>query len=393
LTVAIDLDDLLEAVAAGAAERERESRPPHDAVDLVRRAGLGALRVPAELGGGGASVRELFEVLIALAAADSNVAHILRTHYMFVEHRLTLLRPGVHDPWLERVVAGDLFGNASTEATGPVVGGATFATTIVPADGGGYVLNGTKYYSTGSLFCDWVSVVASAPDGDIVFATVPVDREGVTLEEDWDGIGQRLTGTGTTRLVDVAVAEEEIVRRFDPSVPVVTVEGAFVQLYLHAVMAGVLRSALADAAERARRRTRVFTHGSGETVAADPLVQQVVGRISSAAFAAEAIVLRAAESIEEATASIVDGVPDAALAERATFDAARAKVTVEDLAMRATSDLFEIGGASATQRVHDLDRHWRNARTLASHNPTIYKARAVGDHEINGAPPPPGWFF
>jgi alkylation response protein AidB-like acyl-CoA dehydrogenase len=53
-------------------------------LERVRRARLGALRIPREDGGGGASLRELFAVVIALAAADVNVAHILRGHFAFV---------------------------------------------------------------------------------------------------------------------------------------------------------------------------------------------------------------------------------------------------------------------------------------------------------------------
>ena len=34
-----------------------------------------------------------------------------------------------------------------------------------------------------------------------------------------------------------------------------------------------------------------------------------------------------------------------------------------------------------------LDRHWRNARTLASHNPVIYRDRIVGDYVLNGTSP------
>ena len=193
---------------------------------------------------------------------------------------------------------------------------------------------------------------------------VPADREGVTLEDDWDGIGQRLTGTGTVRLDGVRVQPGEVlgVRAVEAER---AVRGPFLQLYLTVVVAGVVAAAARDAVDLARRRTRVFTHGSADTVAGDPLVQQVVGEMSSSAFAVEAIVLRAAQ----------------------------AKVAVEEIAFRATTQLFEIGGASATKREHDLDRHWRNARTIASHNPTIYKARAIGDVEINGADLPPSWFF
>jgi hypothetical protein len=38
-----------------------------------------------------------------------------------------------------------------------------------------------------------------------------------------------------------------------------------------------------------------------------------------------------------------------------------------------TTELFEVGGASAVGTGHALDRHWRNVRTIASHNPAIQR--------------------
>ena len=49
--------------------------------------------------------------------------------------------------------------------------------------------------------------------------------------------------------------------------------------------------------------------------------------------------------------------------------------------------LFEGLGASAVDVKHVLDRHWRNARTVASHNPVVFKSKVVGDYEINGTEP------
>jgi hypothetical protein len=63
------------------------------------------------------------------------------------------------------------------------------------------------------------------------------------------------------------------------------------------------------------------------------------------------------------------------------------------LAIRGGSVLCDVGGASATKKVTNFDRHWRNARTLSSHNPTTFKARSVGQYEINGIPLPAKGFF
>ncbi|MNT59566.1 Dibenzothiophene desulfurization enzyme C [compost metagenome] len=120
---------------------------------------------------------------------------------------------------------------------------------------------------------------------------------------------------------------------------------------------------------------------------------QVVGRIRAAAYAASAITLQAANSLERAyEAHFVDD-PEAeekanAIAE---LEAAQAQTVVSDLILEASTLLFDALGASATKKPAGLDRHWRNARTLASHNPRIYKHRIIGDFAVNGTPPPYQW--
>jgi alkylation response protein AidB-like acyl-CoA dehydrogenase len=141
------------------------------------------------------------------------------------------------------------------------------------------------------------------------------------------------------------------------------------------------------------RGDRTYAHASADRPADDPLLQEIVGRISSNAFAARATVVDAADYLDAQAASIIDGVVDQDVAHEAAFAAARAKVVVDSLATQSASMLFDVGGASAIKQSFNLDRHWRNARTLASHNPATYKARAIGDREINNAPVPAGGFF
>lgn len=59
--------------------------------------------------------------------------------------------------------------------------------------------------------------------------------------------------------------------------------------------------------------------------------------------------------------------------------------------LEATTLLFEVGGASATSTERSFDRHWRNARTVASHNPAIFRERAIGDYLLNGTSPDAAW--
>jgi alkylation response protein AidB-like acyl-CoA dehydrogenase len=387
---------LLEQVADGAAERERALEAPFAAIDLVRETRLGAIRVPAEDGGGGATLRQLFEVLIALAEADSNVAHILRVHFSFVERLRGGFDADHRERWTRLVNEGMIFGNAISEQNGRPVGMGGLETMLTPdPEGDGFRLNGEKFYSTGSLYSDWTQIYAMTPEGTIAAVTLPVDREGLSILDDWDGFGQRLTGTGTTRLEDVRVAPDEVVDFGLPEdlIAAPNIHGAFLQLYLQAVTVGALRAVRNDAVALVRRRRRSFSHSAAESPADDPQILQVVGEIAADAFAAEAIVLAAAERIETAADSIVDGVPNPDLAEAAQVAAAEAKVAIDAFAPRAASRLFDVGGASATQSSANLDRHWRNIRTISTHNPTINKASAVGDFFVNGTPPPRNGFF
>lgn len=52
------------------------------------------------------------------------------------------------------------------------------------------------------------------------------------------------------------------------------------------------------------------------------------------------------------------------------------------------SELFAMGGASATDRRWDLDRHWRNARTHSVHDPVDCKNHHVGAYLLSGTRPP-----
>jgi len=388
-----ELTQLLERIAEGAARRDKEQIQPFEVIEWIKRSGLTRLRVPEPEGGSGATVRELFRTVIDLAEADSHVAHILRAHFWYVEQVLQSADPGVRRRGLDLLASGAVVGNAFSEQTARPVG-LHFETAFTP-DGEGFRLNGTKFYSTGSLYADYTQIWASAPGGRIAAAVIPVSRKGVTIKDDWDGFGQRLTGTGTTMLDDVYVRPEELVDLGDPDgEQPPAYQGAFLQLYLQAVTAGVLASVRNDAVALVRHRARNFSHAADpQSPARDRQVLQVVGEIAADAAAARAIVLVAAEAIQAAVDSTVDGIPDADAAEAAQLAAAEAKVAVDRFSYATAARLFDVGGASATQAVHNLDRHWRNVRTISTHNPTHLKAAAVGDHVVNAAPFPTNAFF
>jgi len=219
-------------IAEGAVERERSRTLPFEPIQWLKHAGFGAVRVPVEFGGAGASLPQLFQLLIELAAADSNVTQALRGHFAFVEDRLNAQAFSAQNAWFERFVAGELVGNAWTEVGDVKIGQVI---TRISRQGEQWVANGTKFYSTGSLFADWIDLYAQRDDtGADVIAAVRVQQPGVRQSDDWDGFGQRTTGSGTS-VFENAVVEDDHLIDFSTRFKYQT---AFYQLTLLAVLVG-----------------------------------------------------------------------------------------------------------------------------------------------------------
>ena len=380
-------------IAEGAIQRENHRELAYEPVKWLREAGFGALRVPAALGGLGASVEQWFDLLIELGEADSNLPQIFRAHFGFIERLYAEIDPPLQTQWLRRAGEGVVYGNATTERGEGALG--TLNTTLTPATllNNAWVLNGDKYYSTGTLYADWIAVSAqrldAAGESSRVIALLPKAAEGVTCDDDWRGFGQRLSASGTTRFENALVdADHVLTYPRDRATPMT----AYFQLIHLATLAGIARAIERDAVDFVRKRKRVYSHGSGGTAADDPLVQQVIGQLASAAFAAAAIVRSAAQPLGDIDRLRQAGqpIPESLIIE-AELRTAKAHPVVAELVLNAATHLFDVGGASALQEDVRLDRHWRNARTLASHNPSIYKSRLVGDHAINNTRPSFYW--
>jgi len=378
---------IFQRIADGAVEREQTRALPYEPIKWLKEAGFGAVRVPVEYGGGGASLPQLFELLIELAAADSNVPQALRGHFAFAEDRLNASPGAARDIWFKRFVDGDIVGCAWTEIGNVAIGDVV---TQVSPDGEKWKLNGEKFYSTGSLFSDWIDVYAQRSDtgGDVIAAT-RTHQPGVVQTDDWDGFGQRTTGSGTSRFTDAVVEPENLIdfsTRFK-------YQTAFYQLVLLATLAGIGRAALKDVAHQVRSRKRIYSHGNAAHVSQDAQIQQVVGEVAALVYAAEASALKATLPLQQAYLTRFGGdeTLEHAANVAAEIESATAQVVVSELIQRATTTLFNALGASDIRQGKSLDRHWRNARTVSSHNPVIYKARIVGDWVINGTEPPFVW--
>ena len=374
---------VFQRIREGAVERDLQHRLPHEELHWLREQGFARLRLPTAQGGFGATLPQFFALLTELGAADTNVVNALRAHFGFTEDVLNSPFDVWRTHWAGQLAAGTLIGSGFSETGDAKVG--NFSTRLQRDAQGRLRLSGQKFYTTGSLFADWINTAADDENGAPVLVLVPRKAPGVEVLDDWDGFGQALTASGTARFADVAIDPAWV----NPAKTRFAYSSPFYQLVHLASLAGIGRALADDLAQRVRERTRIYSHGNAPSVAQDPQVLQVVGRVHAAAYGAGAIVQQAATAVQRAwDARASDEATRSQANLLAHVEVDQAVPVVTQLVLDATTSLFDALGASAALRSTGLDRYWRNARTISSHNPRIYRERQAGDYAVNGTVPP-----
>lgn len=373
---------LVVEIAKGAVQRDLDRQLPFEAFQLFRASGLGALRVPVELGGPGGSIADYIELIAALGSADSNVAHALRSHFNYVENLILSPADQRDAGAIERVLEGKIFGGAHTEQGTAKPGQVTTTITKV---GDTWRLNGRKWYATGTAYADYASFSAIDEAGDTVGVLLPVDRAGIEILDDWDGMGQKLTASGGVILKDVEVFAEEFAHRSLEN-QVGRHCSTLRQLHLAASAAGAVRNVLSDGVDYARKQARAAAHSPAESAREDHFVQQVIGEIAANSLAIDALIAEGARALQHTADTFATGDAEAVEASliASALVTAKAQLVLGQLGPRTAERMFELGGGSATSRKYNFDRHWRNIRTVLNHNPLLHKSRIVGDYILNG---------
>ncbi|MFD7132896.1 SfnB family sulfur acquisition oxidoreductase [Streptomyces sp. NPDC059894] len=371
---------LADAFRGGASARDRERRLPREELDRLSASGLLAVTVPAGHGGADVRAETLAEIFRLLGSADGSLAQIPQSHFAYVNVIRRQGTPEQQKFFFAELLAGRRFGNAQSEAGTRHV--QDIRTRLEPAPDGSYLLTGVKHYSTGALFADWIPVLARAEDDELHVAYVPRDAPGLTVIDDWDGLGQRTTASGTVRLDGVSVPADRVLPHHltfrGPQL-----HGAVAQLLHAAIDAGIAAGALAEAAEFVRTKSRPWFESGVETAAEDPLLIQQFGELALRVRASEALLREAARAVDAARADLTD---DSAAA--ASVAVAAAKVQAARAAVEVAGALFEVGGTRSALDSLNLHRHWRDARTHTLHDPARWKIQHIGRYALDGTRPP-----
>jgi SfnB family sulfur acquisition oxidoreductase len=391
------------SIADGAITRDRAGRVPYPELAALDASGLLAITVPAAYGGPDLSPVVLAEVIRTIAAVDPAIAQIPQAHFLFVDVLAVHGSPEQQRRLFTDVLAGARLGNGVAERGGKHA--QDLKTRLRPASwnagaswnadtsstagppGSALRLDGRKYYCTGAISARWIGVTALDDDGRLVLAFVDRHAPGVTIDEDWDVMGQRATVSGTATFDHVQV-EPGLVVPYADAFEVPQQFGARSQLVHTAIQVGIAGGALRDARAFVTTKARPFFEatrsGWADAAASDPHTIHRFGRLATQVAAAEALLASAAATLAEVTRF----PRNAEEAARGSIAVAEAKAFASDTAVEVASDLFALAGASAADERYDLSRHWRNARTHASHDPVDWKYHHVGNYLLNDALPP-----
>ncbi|OBF48858.1 SfnB family sulfur acquisition oxidoreductase [Mycolicibacterium monacense] len=393
MTVIASADDALDVAAklsaefdAEASARDAERQLPHEQIKALKESGLLAISVPAEHGGIDAPATVLAEVFRLIAHADPSLSQIPHSHFVFLE---ALRLQGTADQqayFYRQVLDGALLANAQSERGPHPIDVDT--TTLTRRSSGDYVLTGRKFYSTGALFADWLVVRASLDDGSVPTAStpkavafVPRDADGVDVVDDWEGMGQRTTASGTVTLADVAVPAEHVVP-FSPIFAEPTTYGARAQLLHSAIDVGIATGALA-AGVRQAERARPHFEANVATAVDDPTLIQAAAELTVTVRGAQALLVEAARSVDAANEHLTEESAAAA-----SVAVAVAKVAAVRASLEAATGLFELGGTRSASVSGNLSRFWRDARTHTLHDPVRWKLQHIGRYTLSGTRPP-----
>nr|WP_245442784.1 acyl-CoA dehydrogenase family protein [Methylobacterium terrae] len=343
-----------------AAADDRDGRFAHASLAAIRDAGLPALTVPAARGGGGAGLAVASAVIGALAEADPAASLVLAMQ--FVHHASLARAPSSASGPLARLQQAALREGAFVNALrvepalgSPARGG--LPETVAQATPEGWRVSGRKIYSTGAPILShglvWARTDEASPR--VGFVLVPMGAPGVRIEETWDHLGLRASGSHDVVLDRVPVPDDHALDLRPPAAwgapdPVTL---AWNTTLLASLYDGVARAAQGWLCEHLNGRA---PSNLGAPLASLPRFQEAVGE-NARRLAVNRRLLGGVAAETDA------GEPPAA------GESGLVKLTVTQNAIRVVEDAVALVGNPGLSRKNPLERHLRDVLCARIHTP------------------------
>ncbi|MCU1637412.1 MAG: Acyl-CoA dehydrogenase [Microbacteriaceae bacterium] len=363
--------------------RDASGETPHYALEVLREHNLLSLVVPLELGGSGEPWSTAAEITRIIARADAGIAHALGYHYTWVWF-VSAYGTESGRAVLRRTASESLFWAS--------IGSAFGGSGSIRAHGGGHIVNAARGFATGAPLADVLfTQTVSTDDGRLYLSAIDTASDGVSVADDWDVLGQRLSASTGISLIDVEIGPANVITILpapgDAPTPLQSLMIPTFQLLFAYLNLGITEGALLEARDYVLERGRPWVHSSVDRSSDDPFVVNLFGQKAARVLGVSAQI-GAAQTVLSALLSGEIPITPQTRGQTAELIAA-AKVVSHEVGLDVTTAIFDATGARSAASQFGLDRFWRNIRTITLHDPVAYKYNELGAYVLNGDLPEP----
>ncbi len=374
---------LAQAFAKTAAERDKQGGNPKAQRDLIRQSGLLSLSIPQQYGGQGADWQTIFKTIQTIAQVDSSLAHVYGFHHLLIATVQLFAQPEQYAPWFSQTAQNQLFwGNTLNP-----LDRRTTATAVSEHE---YIFHGDKSFCSGSMDSDILLCSGFNEAGKLLIGVIPTAREGVSFLGDWNNMGQRQTDSGSSHFEQVKIHRDELLLNPGPlSTPYSSLRPLIAQLIFVHLFLGVAEGAF-ETAKQTVQTQKAWSKSLAEQAVHDPFTQKHFAEFYVQLESVRLLANKAIQRLQWAW-QIGESLTSAQRGE-VSLAIATAKIAATNTSLYITQNIFQVMGARATTAQLNLDRFWRNVRTQTLHDPVDYKYQEIGEWVLTGKVPDPSFY-
>ena len=275
--------------------------------------------------------------------------------------------------YLTPLISGEHVGSLAMSEAGAgsdVVSMKLRADAVPKSQGGGYILNGTKYWITNATYADTLVVYAkTAPDAGsrgISAFLIEKGMEGFSIGQKIDKLGMR--GSPTAELVfnDCFVSEEQVMGPLHGGVGVLMSGLDYERVVLAGLQLGIMQACLDVVIPYVRERKQF-----GKPIGSFQLMQAKVADMY--------VMLNSARSYVYNVARACDA------GQTTRFDAAGAILLASESAVKVAGEAIQALGGAGYTKDWPVERYWRDAKLLDIGAGTNEIRRMLIGRELIGA--------
>lgn len=332
-------------IAPGAAIRDETSVFPHELIPRLASLNLMGIMIPESLGGAGLDLLTAAVIIEEVARVDAAIALTLAAHNMLCTSHI--YRFGNEEQrlrYVPRLARGEILG--AWALTEPQAGSDIGAVqTTAKTDGAGWILNGSKVFTTHGSLAGLYVVMGSTGRGTKGLSAFVVERgtRGLVSGQPEKKFGVRASDTASLYLQDVWVPKENLIGELNAGYFQVMEILKAGRIGIGAMAVGIAQAAFEAAVRYARERVQF-----GRPIACHGAIQSMIADMSSEIEAARLLVFRAAYLHDKAQPYGVE--------------ASVAKLYASEVAMRATNKSLQIHGGYGYLRDYPVERYLRDAK-------------------------------